>query len=145
MANELPGFILPIRCNATLGALVQFFRDRDGLLPFDFTDYSVFYSSAKETLLSPVELMRFTVTLSLVGLDVDGNEVAVTPLDGWLQFFADATETGKGQVLAETQKQGFYRSVLPNMDVLGVDSEGSRIPIGTGYAEFYPGTTDTFV
>lgn len=132
---------MPIRCNTTLGALVQFWtKTQDNVVDqdeFDFTGYGAFYSSVKHKLTDAAELMRLTVTVSVV--DVDGN--AVGPEKGWLQFYAPPEETINGQTIAESVASGIVRG---RIDVIGVDSNGNRVPIGTGFADIMPSTTETF-
>jgi hypothetical protein len=122
---RLPGFSMTIRANATLSKLVHFWRDPEKTQPFDFTGYSVFYSSVKADLLDAAAIFSITVLVSDVGLDALGNEIPVTPADGWLQFYAPPEETTKAQALAEAEY-----GIRVWVDLMGVDSEANRIPLG---------------
>lgn len=140
-ARQLEGFRLTIRANGTLGALVHLWRDKARTVPYDLTAYSGFYSSVKELLTDTAELMVVTVSISTLGLDASGNEIAVTAADGWLQLFASSDETTKVQGIAKAADSGNIRGFI---DLFGVDGAGNRVPLGFGFADLVPSVTEVF-
>lgn len=121
---RLAGFTMTIRANATLSKLVKLWRDTSKTVAFDLTGYTQLYSSVKERLTDATPLFEITAQVSTIGLDSAGNEMVVTPADGWVQLYAPPEDTAAAQSLGELSygKRAW-------VDLLGIDSEGSRIPL----------------
>lgn len=132
------GSRLKIRAYSAVNALVKCWADAAETTAFDLTGYSSLRASAKLQLTDTTALVPLTATVSLVGYDDAGEEIVVTEADGWIQVYAESTDTEAVQAVAEVDGecgvQGYW-------DCTAIKDGIRRPVIGMGYVDFLPAAT----